>query len=353
MIVYGILVGLTILTYFIMSSVVRNKDKINKVTTIFFFLGYLLLLCLRSESIGVDTKWYVQSFNMMRRMDFQTMLVFSNTEVGFLALEKLIAFFGDTRLMMVVVAMLVVLPVMYLYEKESRDALLCCSFFLISLLFEMFFSGMRQSIAIALAVPAYYFAKQQKKLLFVLTVLIAMTFHKSAVVVLLLYPVYHMKITKKILLVIFPLLLFMYLHIDTVFQYIIRFAGDDYESRYAYLTGSSGQMGLTILFILLTVYSYIMMDEKKADSDDLGLRNILFLAMCIHLFAPLHPTISRVNYYFILFIPLALSRANFCCRKSMLQIKAIAAFVMPVYFILHFFFLKADSLQVFNYKFFF
>lgn len=353
MLVYGVLVALTILVYFVMNLVTKNSVKKNKITIVFFFLGYLLLLCLRSESVGVDTQGYVNTYNMISRTYWQTLLVYSRQEIGFLALEKILSFFGDARLLMIVVALLTVLPVMYLYKRESNDAILCCSFFLISLLFEMFFSGMRQSIAIALTVPAYYYVRRGKIISYVLTVLIAFSFHTSAIVLLLLYPIYYLKITKKMLWVIIPLLILVYFKSDTIFQYILWMAGDDYESRYAYLTGSSGQVGLTVLFVLLTVYTYIIMDDKKADNDDLGLRNILLLAMCIHLFAPLHPTISRVNYYFILFIPLAVARANFLYRKPLVQLKILAECIMPIYFIFHFFFLKADSLRVFDYKFFF
>lgn len=233
--------------------------------------------------------------------------------------------------------------------------MICISFFLISLLFEMFFSGMRQSIAIALAVPAYYFAKEKKVIKYLLIVALAYCFHKSAIMLLLLYPIYHAHITKKWLWGIIPLMGFVMMRRDLLMNLIFQLAGDEYAYKYSYLTGSSGQIGLMILFLLLTIYTYVILDENKAGKEEIGLRNTLLLATFIHLFTPLNPTISRINYYFILFIPVAISRINNRCRDDvyLYQLRTVATVVMPVFFVMYFFLLKDDSLNVMNYRFFF
>ena len=259
------------------------------------------------------------------------------------------------RKILLVCACLVVAPVMYLYKREAEGAMICISFFLISLLFEMFFSGMRQSIAIALAVPAYYFVKDKKVIKFLLIVALAYCFHKSAIMLLFLYPIYHAHITKKWLWGIIPLIGFVMVRRDLLMDLVFQLAGDEYSYKYSYLTGSSGQMGLMILFLLLALYSYVILDEDKAGKEEIGLRNILLLATFIHLFTPLNPTISRINYYFILFIPVAISRINNRCSDEvyLYQLKTVATVVMPVFFMIYFFLLKDDSLNVMNYKFFF
>ena len=252
-------------------------------------------------------------------------------------------------------ASLAVLPVMNLYKREAEGSMICISFFLISLLFEMFFSGMRQSIAIALAVPAYYFVKEKKVIKYLMIVALAYCFHKSAITLLLLYPIYHAHITKKWLWGIIPLMGFVMVRRDLLMDFIFQLAGDEYTYKYSYLTGSSGQMGLMILFLLLTIYSYVILDENKAGKEEIGLRNILLLAAFIHLFTPLNPTISRINYYFILFIPVAISRINNRCRDDvyLYQLRTVATVVMPAFFVMYFFLLKDDSLNVMNYRFFF
>lgn len=351
MAVYGVAIALTIAMYLFVGGLKYNKKQVDKITITFFFLIYLFLLCSRDISIGVDTKNYVKTFEILHRVDWKTAFILGNGEVGFVFLEKLVAFLGGERLFISVVAIITVFPVLYLYRNEAEGSMICISFFLISLLFEMFFSGMRQGIAIGLAVPAYYMVKKRRKISFILIVVLACLFHKSAILIALLYPIYYAKITKKYLWFVVPLFMAGIFYRSQLLDIIFKIAGDEYSYKYAYLTGESGQIGLMILFLLLAIYSYVMLDEEQAGKEEVGLRNILLLATFIHLFTPLNPTISRINYYFILFIPVAISRINNRCNRLLYPVKMIAIIVMPVFFIMYFFLMKSDSLNVFNYQF--
>lgn len=351
MIAYGMLISLTVLVYLFFTSMHYKKSKVDRITLTFFFLAYLFLLCARDYSVGVDTKGYIRAFEYTRNLNWKVALLYGDNEIGFKLLRMIVQWLGGARLYISVAAALAVIPVLYLYKNEAEGSMICVSFFLISLLFEMFFSGLRQSIAIGLAVPAYYFVKEKKKIPFLLVVALACSFHKSAVMLLLLYPIYHAHITKKWLWGIIPLVGFVMLRRDLLMDLIFQLAGDEYSYKYSYLTGSSGQMGLMILFLLISMYCYIMLDENIAGEEEIGLRNILLLATFIHLFTPVNPTISRINYYFILFIPVAISRVNNRCNELLYQIRTVACFVMPMFFVAYFFLLKSDSLNVFNYKF--
>lgn len=353
MIVYGVVIGLTCFMYLFFTALHYDKTKIDYITISFFFLTYLFLLCMRDFSVGVDTRGYVRIFEYTRNLDWKTAFLFGTDEIGFKIFRMVVQWFGGARLYISLAAVLAVIPVMQLYKREAEGAMICISFFLISLLFEMFFSGLRQSIAIGLSVPAYYFVKDKKKIPFLLTVMLACSFHKSAVILLLLYPIYHVNITKKWMWGIVPLIGFVMLRRDLLMDLIFQLAGDEYSYKYSYLTGSSGQMGLMILFLLISVYCYVILDENIAGKEEIGLRNILLLATFIHLFTPLNPTISRINYYFILFIPVTVSRINNRCNERLYQFRNIAVVVMPVFFIMYFFLMKDDSLNVMNYKFFF
>lgn len=351
MIAYGVIIGLTVAVYLLFTAIRYEKSKVDSITIVFFFLAYLFLLCARDYSVGVDTRGYIRTFEYIRLLDWKAAFLYGSDEIGFKILRMVAQWFGEARLYISLAAVMAVIPVMYLYKKEAEGSMICVSFFLISLLFEMFFSGLRQSISIGLAVPAYYFAKDRKKISFLLTVALACSFHKSAVVLLLLYPIYHVHITKKWLWGIVPLIGFVILRKELLLDLIFHLAGDEYSNKYSYLTGSSGQMGLMVLFLLLSIYSYMILDEELAGKEEIGLRNILLLATFIHLFTPLNPTISRINYYFILFIPVAISRINNRCDCRLYQFRNIATIVMPVFFIMYFFLMKDDSLNVFNYRF--
>lgn len=320
-----------------------------------FFVGYLILLCLRDSAVGNDTQSYIKLyFQPFIHMTWKEVITYKPDELGFSILVKLIATVTtNERFFIAIIAAISVIPVMLLYRNESRDAAVTCSIFLISLLFEFYFSGMRQCLAIALTVPAYYMVKEKKLIRFFLIALLAITMHSSAVMILLLYPVYHAKVNRKTLWIVIPLMAVIYRNSSVIFNSLYNLFGGKYFEKYSILVGNSNQYGLMFLFMLLSFYSIIMMDENRAAKDDIGLRNLLLLATIIQCFAPIHDIVSRMNYYYILFIPIAVSRVNECCKYRFYQISRVASFVMTVFFVFYFFFMKGDQLHIMNYKFFF
>jgi hypothetical protein len=75
-----------------------------------------------------------------------------------------------------------------------------------------------------------------------------------------------------------------------------------------------------------------MPDEKKIDQDTRAMRNILLLAVCIQMFAPIHNLAMRMNYYFLIFIPVLISRIPKLSNKRFSQIAVISVFVMCLFF---------------------
>lgn len=320
-----------------------------------FFVCYLILLCLRDTAVGNDTQSYIKLyFQPFIHMTWKEVIAYKPDELGFSLLVKLIATITtNEHLFVAIIAVISVVPVMMLYRNESKDAAVTCSFFLISLLFEFYFSGMRQCLALALTVPAYYMVKRKKIVRFILIAVLAITMHSSAVMILFLYPMYYAKVNRKTLWIVIPLMAAVYLNSSVIFSYLYNAFGGKYFEKYAILVGNSNQYGLMFLFILLSIYSIVMMDENRASEDDIGLRNLLLLATVIQCFAPIHDIVSRMNYYYILFIPLAVSRVNACCKYRFYQISKVASFVMTVFFVFYFFFMKGDQLHIMDYKFFF
>lgn len=371
---YIALIGITIVSYFLFyyqsinkgikasystnysGSVLLRTDKVEAKTITVFFVIYILLLGLRNINVGIDTRSYINSyFYKLMGVDWGYLFEYTADEIGFSVLTKIISMIsGSTQFYLFVLAVVSVMPIAYLYRKEAKDALLCCSFFLISLLFEAFFSALREGVAIGLVAPAYYFTKRKQLIPFILTVVFASIFHLSALIVLLLYPVYHTKLRFRRLWIIAPLMFIVYRYNDIIFDTLLVNMGGKYASKYlTYGYNETGQFGLLFLFILIFAYCFIMMDESKADDDDLGLRSVLVLATMLQFFAPLHVMASRMNYYFIVFIPLALTRTNYRCRRLFRQVAIIARYTMIAFFIFYFFFMKGDSLQIMEYSFFF
>lgn len=358
MIVYGILLAFTLVLYLFLVCVMRYKKRsVDKIVVSFFFISYLILLSLRDISVGVDLPKYIDSFHYFSFLKWNELAGFDQkgNEIGFLILNKILAYTKSDRLFIITFATLAVLPIMYLYVKESEGAFFCISFFTISLLFDLIFSGLRQCVAIALVVPAFYCIKYKKIFLFLFVVALAYTFHYSAVLLLLLYPLQFFRVKNKHLLIIILLFSFAWIYrlflIDNLFIFLERI-DSSYYHMYYYLNGMSSQGMLALLFILLALYSFVVLDEKKANQDDYYFRNIMLLAVFLHLFTVINPTFVRMNYYFILFIPIVITRANNRCHDSFAGLTSFASFIMSSFFLYHFLYSSDNTLQFHNYIFF-
>ena len=352
MLAYVILIAVFLISYFFFNRHYDHEKTVRYMITT-FFVGYLVLLCFRDFSVGIDNASYMSMYFIpLRNTSWSNLFKVFTDEPGFSIVAKVIAdVFENDHVVLAIIALISVIPLMILYRHESKEAAVCCAFFMISLLFEIFFSGLRQGIALGLTVPAYYFTKNKKFIPFLLMVLIAASIHTSAVMLLLLYPVYHARITGKWLWFVVPAMAAVYIFNDRIFSFVFNaLATGKYFEKYASMTRSTNQYGLLMLFVLISAYSILIMDKNSADKDDIGMRNLLLLATTLQFFAPLHALASRLNYYFIIFIPIAITRVNFRKKPEFDQIVRIASFIMAAFFIFYFFFMKGDTLHIMNYR---
>ena len=326
-------------------STARDKRAIG-----LFFFFYLTLLMLRDKSVGRDTSGYSFVFSTYSHISW-SQLIDSTTEIAYAALNKIVlAFTDDFQWLLVITAIIIIVPIWIVYRKEVVDASLTISIFLILPTFVMFFSGIRQSIAIAMGVVAYELVKRKKLFFFLLVVAIACLFHKSAFFLLFMYPVYRTKVTKKWLPPTALALIIIFIFNRQIFSFLQILLADMYDTS----TRESNAYTMLILFVLFGVFSFIIPDEGKIDEDMIGLRNLLLLAIAVQMFAPLHTLAMRFNYYYIIFIPLLIPKVIKNCSTRYRQIAILSKYIMELYFIFYFWSQIAlkSSLDAFPYHFF-
>ena len=357
---YYLLVGIPIIIYLIMRARNVRLPNLNKEQTAvsLFFILYLLLLCLRDFSVGCDTYSYVEKFfEPFKYYSWHQITLMSKPEWGFAYLTKIMTLISkNPHLYIAVVAIISIIPIWKLYKEESINGVLCISIFLITAIFDIFFSGIRQGLAIGVGVFSFYFVKEKKITPFLLMVVLAYICHRSAIVLILLYPVYHARITKKWLWVALPAMILLYIFKAQVFEFLFENFGGYYFEKYGRAANGyvpTEQYGQLILYFLFSFYTFVILDENEGGEEDVGLRNVLLLATAFQSFAPLHVIASRMNYYFMIFIPVAVSRSNTHCKVEYRKIASLASFVMEAFFIFYFFTRKGDSLEIFNYRLFF
>ena len=324
-----------------------------KMHLILFFSLFFVTLALRHKSIGVDMQNYLTKYHRIALYDIS--YVWDNSgsiDIGYGLLNKFFAQLGfDDRIFIAAISFMMVAPIAWLYCRESDNWMLTVSLFLILPIFTMCFSGFRQALAIAVVPFAFYFAQKRKLIGFIITVLLAMSFHNSAVFLAFLYPVFHMRLTKRSLYFIVPSLILAFILNRQIYALVLGILGGKYEERYSDMSGT-GAYTMLILFILLAVFSFVFTDESKMDKYDFGLRNILLLIVVLQFFAPVNSIAMRVNYYYLLFLPIIIPRMVVCHNDRYKNFVYIAQYGMVALFTFYFFYKLShgsDTMRIYPY----
>ncbi len=318
-----------------------------KITITSFFVILIALLAFRDISCGTDLIRYQYTFNQANMTEWEPGITGAK-DIGYFIFVKLFQYVTtDFHAFVAVVALLSLIPIFYFYHKESENAVLTIALFLTVAPFTIYFSGLRQILAMALVVPAWYYAKNKKLFRFALVVLIAVLFHHSGWVILFLYPLYHLSITKKWMLFLAPAALLVLILNKPIFRLVLLFTGEN-----NYEISDTGAYTILILLVLFVVYSYVIPDESKLDQDIIAMRNILVLSVFIQCFAPVHTLVMRINYYFLLFLPVLIPKIARRSKYIWESISQISVVVMVIFFTFWFFhqaYTGGDKLNVFPY----
>lgn len=353
MLPYYLLLGIPVaisLLYGGITDKIKQQNK-QKVVLYIFFAILLALLMLRHRSVGVDISNYLAMFNQTSRVSFEKLFKLHESEQGYFLLNKIISLFTtDTQWFLAIMAMVTVVPYAVFFIRKSENAVLSIAVFITLSNFSMLFSGIRQSIAIAIVLISYYFVKNKKLLWFIFFVLLAFTFHKSAIIALLLYPFYHMNITRNKLFIFAPITITILIFNKPIFEFLNQFMN---ELGYEYEYESTGAYMMIILFALFTLLSFIAPVEKTLDEETKGLRGIAVLATMLQIFALTSTVAMRMNYYFMIFYPILIPRViNRTTERNRQPYKYIGV-IMIVYFMADFIYgmhTGEDILQLYPYR---
>ena len=329
-----------------------DYEKKNKWALAFFFFLLTLLVMFRHESVGNDTRNYISIFKKYAVINWDS-LSSMPLETGYSYLNKLISIVSkEPQFFLAIVALMVSIMIYPTYKRLCIDTSLTIVLFCTMSTFIMMFSGIRQMLAIGIGFIAYEFTRKKKLIAFIFTVILAMAFHTSAFMLIFMYPLYHAKITKSWLLFVVPALGVVFVFNKQIFSFlsviISQFTG--YEGEIA----STGAYTMLLLFIAFKVFSFLIPDETGIDEEIIGLRNFLLLSLALQMFAPLHSLAMRMNYYYIIFIPLLIPKIVSYRNKTWGQVAIAGRHIMVVFFLIYFFVnaYTGDNLNVFPYRFF-
>ena len=282
-----------------------KKKSSNFSIALFFFIWGVMLAC-RSTYCGRDLGNYKYFFDIVSGLSLEDVFFLSPIEKLYYVFNWVVAqIYPDFRLFIVITSVLCTCITGWFYKRESSYAPLTILLFATNACFSMFYSGLRQSLAMLFIVPAYYFTKEKKLIFFILTVLVALNLHSSSIIIFILYPIFHMQIKNKDFPFVILLITIFFIFKVPLFYILTPLLHYRHSGLHVIETGG---YAMYVFFLLCLVYSFLVLDEKKTTIEIYGLRNILLLATLIQCFAPIHPLAMRLNYYYIMLIPIAIPK---------------------------------------------
>lgn len=329
-----------------------DYEKKNRLALTVFFAIFAIILMLRHEIIGTDTKNYIYYFNHFSGLDWASVGK-DSLELGFSYYNKFISVFTQDPQIFLAITAVVTLAMIYpTYRRLSSDPSLTVVLFCTMSTFVMMFSGIRQMIAVGIGFLAYECTRKKKLVLFIICVCIALAFHTSAFILAFMYPIYHARITKKWLIIVVPLIVITFLFNQQIF-YALSFLIEQFTTYDATIE-HTGAYTMIVLFAIFVIFAFLIPDEATLDDETIALRNFLILSLVLQMFAPLHMIAMRMNYYYIIFIPLLLPKIIEHRSKRWEQVAIFGRHIILVFFFVYFFISASDggALRVFPYHFF-
>lgn len=312
-----------------------RKSLENSVSLPVFFFLLIFLLSVRDESIGRDLSTYKYYFTLYNNLNYSelTQNLF-NIDGRFLfkVLNKICgSIFYNYNFYLAVVGSITVLPIAFLYCEDRTYSIVKIVLFLNMSTFILLFSGIRQSLAIAVGILAYKEVRKKRFWRFLIWCVIALAIHHSAFMLLPMYFLYHTTLKKKHIFFVVPAMLLVFVFNRQIFG-ILSSVLSDFSSKYSGEITQTNAYGSLILFLLFAAAGYILVDEEKADKETIGLRNFLLFSVVIQCFAPLNHIAMRLNYYYIIFLPVAFGKIMKDSKEQYKQVVVFMEIVIVVFF---------------------
>ena len=307
MIVYFLMYMLILLGAPIAARTGKTAEQRKRRAVLWMVVLIALVVGLRHPSMGFDLQYgrsdgYLWSFQHIAKYSFSELLNMRgwlNYEWGYIFYNKLLSYFSeDVQWLLIASAAASIVPVGYFIRKYSKDPIFSSVVFLGLPCFLMAFSGLRQAIAIGICCIACLYICKKNLPGFVGMVLLAALFHSSAIVFIIAYPLYHVKMSKKMRLLTFPLLAVIYAARYPIFSVASRLFKEDAVAEET--------NAITLLLVFILIYTFCTVFLKDYDEESSGFLNLFYFACICQCFGGVYSTAMRVGYYFMPALAIAL-----------------------------------------------
>lgn len=264
-----------------------------------------LYAALRAHNLQPDIPVYVDYYNTYSKFSLERILSFFNSEQKDPFYYVFSWFFSrvfpDVQWWLAFVALVYLISVGILIYKESEAPLLSFLAFLTLEYFEFSLSGLRQALALSFTMLSFFSIKKKKWIVFVLLVLLASLFHRSALIFLIVYPIAHSRVGKLHLVVAIIVGIMFLVGEDYIRDFMRKYLTDGQYEGYVDRTVGLSFSGFIIQgAIFIFCFLYYPAVSRKYESANV-LYNMVFIGLLFRLFSSMIAEVFRISMYFSIF----------------------------------------------------
>lgn len=255
-----------------------TKSK-NKLYIMLTFGLFVVLAAFRAKNVGNDTDTYLELFETILITEDLSAFTW-RYEIGYLYLNKLLSMIVSDPQIIIIVTSLVIMMVFarFIYKYSYIPWLSTFLFFTLGY-YGMSMNTIRLNLAIIVILISYDFLRERKLIKFVLIVILASLFHRTAIIFLLAWPMTKLKFNYKTILTMVAVSLSAYVMFPNILMVLIKlFPTYQYYLGSEYLNGelrvaSVMNMLVGLSIILLSVFTnYHMKGNEISDVNNKSLR---------------------------------------------------------------------------------
>lgn len=267
---------------------------------LWLLFGILTLFVGFRWDVGLDWPSYMKMFGE----NFGSSTLINRIESANLLIKISLLLNGleDGRYFLWVMGFLTMFFVFYSIHKYSISPIFSIALFVFLGMYFDLMNGVRQYLAISIAVFSWQFLFNRQVVRYVITIMFAYCFHSSALVMLPVYFICNFKYNKQILVALAVIAIPLSFIITPVVGWVMAMFPqyDVYSTDLTQMTESSNVLSyFRVLFpLLLFVFIYMIYDKLIEDQRSRILTNLALMSIFCTLFFPGVQLMIRVGFYF-------------------------------------------------------
>lgn len=258
----------------LISDFSHNGEKKQGKLLFILFVMIFLLYSLRNSSVGRDIAGYMETYIEAGKHDIFS-LDYVYFENGYTLFINICSNMGISfQWFLVITSIITLLPIYYFIKFYSDDKVLSCLIYICYIFFEFNLTGLRQAMATSIVLLGFILLFNNKKLRlikYILCVVLASTFHQSALLALIFIPFFYARNYKISIVFLVLIGLILLLFRDNIIKIIGSVADRDLDSD----TGI--YLGWNIIFLILSGVFFLY--AASLHKSNYGLENASYMSL--------------------------------------------------------------------------